>query len=548
MPESLSDEPVFSRRDTVVFCILAGLVPMIYALFTGQIWEDFFITFKFSQNLCEGKGLVYEPGVRVHGFTSPLGVLLPALGYLLTGCRSYLGAIWAFRLFCCIPAFVAGGLILIRLMSRETVSPRRAAAWAVGMLYVFEAKSAAFSVNGMETALMLLFLAWALDLTRRETPGKWLPMGIAWGGLMWTRPDSCIYVAVLVLAEYLFAAGNRRAVLLGAAKAAAVTTAIYLPWFIWAWFYYGTPVPHTITAKAGTLPNADLVSLVFRVITRLPSTLSLVFAPPYVDFSAWPVYVRIFSYALGWFCAGYWVFCPAGDRLGRVSSFSFFLLCLYMAGIPLAYPWYLPPVAMLGLVILVRGATAAAGFLGARVEVPRPWFAYLTVLLAVYMASLLTLEAISKRLNQRLVDYGTRRQVGEWLHDHAAPGERVYLECLGYIGYFSGCRMLDYPGLASPEVARLVREQGLNFVSLVAVLRPEWIVLRVYEIPAMQTSAYFRENYEVVHEVDSRPAVAEWLKLPGGNLYYDSCFVIFRHRHDDMPEKQETAKPGSPPG
>ena len=51
-------------------------VPTAYTLYTNHIWEDFFITFRHSQNLCEGKGLVYNEGERVHGFTSPLGVLL----------------------------------------------------------------------------------------------------------------------------------------------------------------------------------------------------------------------------------------------------------------------------------------------------------------------------------------------------------------------------------------------------------------------------------------------------------------------------------------
>src|SRR5687768_17948830 len=30
----------------------------------------------------------------------------------------------------------------------------------------------------------------------------------------------------------------------------AIAGTIYLPWFIFAWSYYGSPVPHTIIAKA----------------------------------------------------------------------------------------------------------------------------------------------------------------------------------------------------------------------------------------------------------------------------------------------------------
>src|SRR5579871_1010837 len=51
------------------FAVMACLVPLGYAAYTGHIWEDYFITFRYSQNLVEGQGLVYNPGERVHGFT-----------------------------------------------------------------------------------------------------------------------------------------------------------------------------------------------------------------------------------------------------------------------------------------------------------------------------------------------------------------------------------------------------------------------------------------------------------------------------------------------
>src|SRR5262249_19711036 len=90
---------------------MAWFVPMAlfscmgYILYTGHIWEDYLITFRFSKNLVEGNGLVYNLGERLHGFTSPLGVLLPALGYWLTGNDQ--SALWFFRIFS-IAAFVTG--------------------------------------------------------------------------------------------------------------------------------------------------------------------------------------------------------------------------------------------------------------------------------------------------------------------------------------------------------------------------------------------------------------------------------------------------------
>ena len=74
------NENVIPFRYFSICLVLAAItVPLAYILYTGHIWEDFFITFKFSRNFAEGRGLVYEDGVRVHGFTSPLGTLIPSL-------------------------------------------------------------------------------------------------------------------------------------------------------------------------------------------------------------------------------------------------------------------------------------------------------------------------------------------------------------------------------------------------------------------------------------------------------------------------------------
>ncbi|MHC5541492.1 hypothetical protein ACYOEI_25000, partial [Singulisphaera rosea] len=98
-------------RGAWVVAVATGLSPLAYALYTNHVWEDFFITFRHSQNLCEGHGLVYYPGERVHGFTSPLGTLLPALCFLATGSRTYFEALWAFRVLS-IVAFAGGGVLL----------------------------------------------------------------------------------------------------------------------------------------------------------------------------------------------------------------------------------------------------------------------------------------------------------------------------------------------------------------------------------------------------------------------------------------------------
>jgi hypothetical protein len=90
--------------------VLAAVVPSAYSAYTGQVWEDSLITLRHSENLLKGEGLVFNPGERVHGFTSPINVVLLALCRMLTGQTSYVATFWAYRVLC-VAGFAAGGVL-----------------------------------------------------------------------------------------------------------------------------------------------------------------------------------------------------------------------------------------------------------------------------------------------------------------------------------------------------------------------------------------------------------------------------------------------------
>src|SRR3954465_8510062 len=73
------------RFGAILFVVAACLVCLGYTLYTNQIWEDSLITLRQAENLLKGQGLPYNPGELVHGFTSPINVLLLALCHFLTG-------------------------------------------------------------------------------------------------------------------------------------------------------------------------------------------------------------------------------------------------------------------------------------------------------------------------------------------------------------------------------------------------------------------------------------------------------------------------------
>ena len=122
-----------------------------------------------------------------------------------------------------------------------------------------------------------------------------------------------------------------------------------------------------------------------------------------------------------------------------------------------------------------------------------------TLLCGACLASgyLSVMMARQMKMQQSIVEAEQRIPLGRWLAKNVPPNERVYVECLGYLGYFSGRRMLDWPGLVSPEVVRLRRE-GHDIHTVIPVLEPEWLVLRPADADRLRELKGMRQEYEHV--------------------------------------------------
>ncbi|MDI1319693.1 MAG: hypothetical protein PSW75_05790, partial [bacterium] len=107
--------PVIGRRTWAAAALGALAAPLLFALASREVWEDYFITYRSSRHLAGGHGLVYQVGEAVHTFTSPLGVLLPALGYVFTGSDG--GALWFLRIVSALA--LAGTALLVANHARD---------------------------------------------------------------------------------------------------------------------------------------------------------------------------------------------------------------------------------------------------------------------------------------------------------------------------------------------------------------------------------------------------------------------------------------------
>jgi hypothetical protein len=545
---SLTEEAALRRQHKqwlAIFIIFAMLTPVLFVLITGQVWEDYLITFRHSKNLADGNGLVFQPGERVHGFTSPLGVLLPAVFQMIVRSESLMPALNMFRALSLLAFVGAGSMWLWLIMSAHTTDRLTPLVFAV--LFVTEAKSVAYSMNGQETALMLFFITLGFYAAYRGIGRYWLLAAVAWAGLSWTRPDGCVFSAALALVGIVMANEDRKTAWRGALKSVALSMLIYAPWVMFAWVYYGTPIPHTVTAKgAATFADGtNPAQLLIRVLQHYPPTLASVFQPIYYGFGGWPRgIVDTYGAFCGIIASIYWAF-PSVSRLARMASLAFALTCFYLAyvdyTIQALFPWYQPPVAMLGIVVV----SLAIYDLVRRIPnlPPMPVTRVIQLAIAAVSLYLFTATIAEIRIHQKEIEYGTRAQVGLYLREHAGKDETVYLEPLGYVGYYSGARMLDWPGLVAPRVVE-VRKRGFTMMPAIPELKPDWLVLRAYEQPAAFAVPYVRANYRPVASFDATPRLQKYDWFPGRPYAdHDAKFTIFKRISESPPAQTQPASP-----
>jgi len=513
---------------------LAALIALGFALFTDQRWEDYYITFRVSKNLATGLGLVFQPGERIHAFTSPLGVLLPALISWMTGPQGDELTLWIFRLLS-IGAF-AGAVATVWSIGRALGWSRSSCAVAAGLLMT-DAKSVSFSINGMETAFVLFFLALAIYvLVSAPEPSPWR-LGGAWAALMWTRPDGFIFFGGVALGWLLFGPksappGSRKALAGLYLKAGAVCAGLYLPWFLWAWSYFGSPIPHTVVAKAIGNQVPGWPALIWQFVT-LPVRVwgfgkwDFILMPTYaLDYGGWPLVLPLIGHGLVALAVVAFAL-PRVDRLVRALAVALAVAVYYLQYVQL-FPWYLPPAALL-VILILAGVLEAGRRTLCRQAIPN----LLGAAAVIFSASMLLASAWEMRQQQRIIE-GQRKAIGLWLAAHrASPLDTVFLEPLGYIGYYSQLKMFDYPGLASKEVVEARRRVGENRLKLVAALEPRWVVQRPGELQSSDPAlnSWFVAHYAPEKIFDSSAQIAAIPFLPGRPyLRFDQGFLIWRRK------------------
>ena len=438
----------------IALITLAILLRLLWIAYTDFIYEDAFITFRYAQQIVEGNGFVYNPGERVYGTTTPLFTLLLAGWLLIPGTEVVAGA----RLIGL--ASSAGTLILLLLTLRRTGATYLQQLLVIALIGL-SSKFWIKDTGGMETPLVIFLISasWYAFVNRKMS---WT--GVLSGLLLWTRVDLILWPVALCITE-LYSNGK------SGLKIAWLTTLVYLPWVIFAWPYFGSPIPHTITAKwvAYTQPNQDPYLLQLFVLIKW---LTPVHFPEQVELVGILVAFSVVGIA-AWQTSRIY-------KQGQLAVLPLFV-CLEVIRIVLSratiFSRYFAPTFWAVLIMLGLG-------LGSVVKMLRPgrslslfwrWFLGLIALCLIIGFGLQTAERV--RDAQIYRHEGALKPAGLWLRQNSDPEARVQLEPLGYIGYYSERIMIDEVGLVTPQMVNLKRRGVFDLDHYIRFFQADYVLI-----------------------------------------------------------------------
>lgn len=298
MPQSTDQHP---KRDTLISYM--GWIMLIFAIglalasqwyFWGFVQDDAYISLRYSRNLVEGLGLVFNPGEYVEGYSNFLWTMLGA-AYIAVGFNPIL----SLSVTGCVSAIFL--LVMLYFLTR-TVRGTSRPIWDAVPVFLLGASSTLglWSVSGLEQVFFTLS-GWGGILFLLRGRPRW-----ACGFLllaMLTRPEGVLF---FLLAAYLALHPARFQIIpnrFAFLTPAIIVFGIFLIYCGWRFWYFGDLLPNTFYVKGGggiTNIKHGLASFKRLCIFNLNGVL-LFLAP----FALLPAKRRALSLALLLFLIGY---------------------------------------------------------------------------------------------------------------------------------------------------------------------------------------------------------------------------------------------------
>jgi hypothetical protein len=427
------------RQDITFFLDrLWFVVPLIITAIFSFNWmyyqlDDAYIYLRYIKNFNDGNGLVYNVGEKYNALTSPyFTYLLLALSQVIDD-YNYLIALTS-------GVFTFFSIIVLCLI----FFPKNTS----GKIFLSISLST-FSLHyvsfGMETALYIFLIALSLYLYVKENQFFWITLALLAG----VRTEGALLGLVL---GFFYLKEKKK--FPSAVFISFAVIIFLLPYFI-NYFYYGTPIPHSATAKLHHAKSGEWPS--FLDIKYLIQTL---FKSNYL--------VLFFIAGTSFF--GFLFFSKKNQINLKIFLFLSLLFSFYVLKKIPNYHWYYSPFFVFLLVYSVYGIDVLIRkreyfFPG---KLNYTLFSFALFLGFLYSVKCHTFYRHNKGIHDVYFAYGN------WFYRNTPPNASIASCEIGIVGFYSDRRIIDIVGLTNPYNAEFI---GLNdYFSWLTHYQPDYIL------------------------------------------------------------------------
>ncbi len=396
--------------------------------FLGVPLDDVYIHAQFAKNLLHGYGYSFQSGQIVTADTSPLWVVLIAIGGLFTARLELITILFSML------AYLALGPGEYRV-ARDVFGLSENHARIAGIATVLSSRLAWSGMSGMETSLAaLLMLLVVEEHIRSRKHGYLRPReSILLGLALLVRPEF-IFIAVILFIDWMIAAIRYRADISIAPIAILLTAAIASPAFLLPLLTRNSFISHSsIVQGAGIsfIPNFQYLWFATKILASNNVILFLLLIAGMWALRYKPEFYILYIIAIGLPILQSFI-APQFRHHGRYffPVFPLIILCGIAAWQELEMRTHFKNIIKKTAVVLI--------VLAGLIETGR-W-------------SLIEAESVRNINDQHLAVVG-------WLRQNMRANDMLAVDDVGAIGYFLNKPVIDLTGLMSPPLWPLQHDQ-----------------------------------------------------------------------------------------
>jgi len=445
-----------SRTCSLLFTALLIIniaLGLYFAFKHSFIQDDAFISFRYAQNLISGRGLVYNTGERVEGYSNFLWTLMIAL-FMYFGKNPVIVSRTLSVFFYLLMTVTVHFYCLNFLKSIKNKIGFLDLLPLVSLLLIpLNESSSSYATGGLETSCFSFFIMLSFFLclfTRNKNRLLYLSSNISLLLLCLTRPEGLFFyfvINIFIFLDLLSRTPVFRKVFMDILRWNIPFILLFAIYLMWKWQYYGSILPNTYYAKSVSENHFyhGAVYLFYFFISYyylLPIVFLLVFS----------IYVFIKD--------------PGGLKSDTPISYaqkkyyfpliiSYFLFLIYIAKVGGDFMEYKPIMHIYPCIITSFClCLMILGCKNGRFAVITPFILLIVVSMAVnpavkYPFGVQSVEA----LNESITREGGWAETGKILRKKLPPETIISTAAAGAIPYYSELTTIDYFGLNDRAIA-----------------------------------------------------------------------------------------------